>query len=536
MNKYLLMLGGGLMQMPAIEAARKLNCHITLADGSENAFCKNLADVFAHVDLKDVDGLITLAHKMKNTTGIDGVFTAGTDFSASVAAVAQSLDLPGHSLEAALNASDKTRMRSCFALSDVPSPKFAKIDKNDLDSFYALSSERFLEKFGFSEKNFPLVVKPVDNMGGRGCKMVFSAQELIQALKEAINFSRTKTAILEEYMDGPEFSVDSIVYNGKIIITGFADRHIFYPPYFIEMGHTMPTAYGGEDIEKLIYTFKLGVKSLGLTCGAAKGDLKLTKNGPMIGEIAARLSGGYMSGWTYPYASGIDLTEQLLRIALGMKPTLDLFLDFVPCNAFSAERAWISIPGVVKEILGLSEAEKIENIKQVFVRSKVADKVVFPQNNVEKCGNVISQGKTRESACFASEEAVKKITILLEKNNTETENFLTQPLSTDYPCSAYYDSSDDFAKIVKEIEKMSGKLCFSDGLPSGFNDGLPKFLKSYKHLKDWNGKTLEFAFEQFCKIILNYNCVKNNTKKEIAEKDFWKAFLRGGIQGGLYIV
>ena len=71
---------------------------------------------------------------------------------------------------------------------------------------------------------------------------------------------------------------------------------------------------------ELIECFARGVKALGLTEGAAKADIKYTKKGPEIGEIAARLSGGYMSGWTFPYSSDFFLTKEALKIALGMEP------------------------------------------------------------------------------------------------------------------------------------------------------------------------------------------------------------------------
>lgn len=520
MKKHVLILGGGLMQKPAIEAAKKLDCHITLADGNPNALCKDMVDVFAPVDLKDVEGLIALGNKMKNSYGIDGVFTAGTDFSASVAYVAQAFNLPGHSVDGALNASDKTRMRGCFAKAGVASPKFFRVTEKILEE---ATEENFLVESGFVEADFPLVVKPVDNMGGRGCKMVYDFPQMKEALEEAVKFSRTRTAILEEYMEGPEFSVDSIVYNGKITITGLADRHIYYPPYFIEMGHTMPTSFSQEDINKLLDTFKSGVKALGLTCGAAKGDIKLTKKGAMIGEIAARLSGGYMSGWTYPYASGIDLTEQLLRIALGMEPSLNIDSGFIPCNQFSAERAWLSIPGEVEKIYGLDAARKIEGVKQVFQRAKEGDKVIFPQNNVEKCGNIISQGKTRIEAIEASEGAVKKITVALKKNHPETDEFLSMPLETSYPPSAYVLPNE----IIDKIGSLTEKLVLDNEKIS-----IPDFIKDYLALKDWNGKTMEFALEQLVEIV----GLEKIKAKDLDGKDFWTKFLRGGLQGALYIL
>ena len=317
--RTILILGAGLMQKPAIEAASRLGYKVAVADGNPNAVCVPLADTFEPVDLKDRDALLSFARKLdspddKNSGNLAGVFTAGTDFSASVSYVAENMNLPGHSFEAALNASDKVRMRSCFATAGVPSPRFFNVTVDVAEK----NADDIMQEAGFTA--FPLVVKPVDNMGGRGCRMVRSKEELSEAVKIAVQFSRTRRAILEEYMPGREFSIDALVFDGEVTITGFADRHIYYPPYFIEMGHTMPTVINEKEWCDLAETFRDGIKALGLTHGAAKADIKLTPSGPMIGEIAARLSGGYMSGWTFPYASGMNLTEQALLLALGKRP------------------------------------------------------------------------------------------------------------------------------------------------------------------------------------------------------------------------
>jgi len=114
MKKRILMLGCGVMQSVAIRSAKERGWEVVAVDGNPDAPSRNLADRFEAIDLKDVNGLIRLALSLKAEGGLDGVFTAATDFSASVAAVAERCGLPGHSLEAALNASDKLRMRECF--------------------------------------------------------------------------------------------------------------------------------------------------------------------------------------------------------------------------------------------------------------------------------------------------------------------------------------------------------------------------------------------------------------------------------------
>jgi hypothetical protein len=163
---------------------------------------------------------------------------------------------------------------------------------------------------------------------------------------------------------------------------------------------------------------------LGIDPGAAKGDIFYSPGkGGVVGEIAARLSGGYMSGWTYPYSSGVNLTEGALRIALGEDPG-----DRTPrLSHTAAERALISLPGKVVGIEGVEEARRISGVRDVFLRVRTGDTVVFPTNNVEKCGNVIAAAEERDRAVRAAEEAVSSILIRLDPQNDDTEKFLFTP-------------------------------------------------------------------------------------------------------------
>src|SRR5574344_1318620 len=309
-EKYVLILGAGLMQRPAIEAVRNLGYKALVVDGNPNAVCVPFADRFEPIDLKDRQRRADLAYSLG--ANLAAVFTAGTDFSTSVSYVAEKWRLHAHSFEAAHNASNKVKMRECFKKAGVSSPNFQEVDRAQIAG---LLVPEVLDKM-----TFPKVVKPVDNMGARGCRMIRNKSEFLPAVEDAVRNSRSSRAILEDYMEGPEFSIDALVYKKQLTITGFADRHIYYKPYFIETGHTIPTEIDETKRLELIACFAKAVHALGLTCGAAKADIKYTEKGPMIGEVAARLSGGYMSGWTYPYASGCNLTEQALLIACGKKP------------------------------------------------------------------------------------------------------------------------------------------------------------------------------------------------------------------------
>jgi len=515
MKKRIFMLGAGFMQGVAIRCARERGWEVVAVDGNPDAVCAPLADRFEPIDLKDRDALASFAEKLKKEGRLDGVFTAATDFSASVAWVARTCGLPGHTFEAALNASDKLRMRACFDRDGVPSPAFVGIDRTTRGNLFALMASKDIV--------FPVVIKPVDNMGARGCRKVESADSLDAAIDDAIRYSRNGNVIVEEYMDGPEFSVEGLIFDGELHMTGFADRHIFFPPYFIEMGHTIPTALPAADMAALTEVFHRGVKSLGLTHGTVKGDMKLTRKGPMIGEIAGRLSGGYMSGWTFPYSSGINLTGAALDLAVGSRPS-----NLVPALAWtSAERAWISIPGTVASVSGYEAARSIPWIKDVFPRSNAGDAVNFPLNNVEKCGNCLAAAPERALAVEAAESACRAIFVRLVAPDPATEAFLSG--SSPFPPDAFILPPDVSSALAAAAVPAASPAVA--GLPVPVPAALVPFLDT---AADWQGRTLRQALLQSFSLEpgLVPFFAQNGGK---SAHSLWKALLRGGIQGIVYV-
>lgn len=510
-DEFVLILGAGLMQKPSIEAAGELGYKTLVVDANKNAVCVPFADVFVQIDLKDREKIADLA--MSYGDKLKAVFTAGTDFSASVSYVAQKCGLISHSFDAAMNASNKVLMRKCFREKGVPSPDFVEVSESEIET---LSSD--------DSVLFPKVVKPVDNMGARGCRLVRNKSEFEPALRDAVAFSRTGKAIVEDYMKGMEFSIDALVHEGNVTITGFADRHIFFDPYFIEMGHTMPSSVSEAVKKNVVDVFVKGVKALGLTEGVAKGDVKYTEKGAMIGEIAGRLSGGYMSGWTYPYASGVNLTMEAMKIALGLGKTLPSEIE---CNAVSHERAFISIPGVVSVIYGEDKAVASPFVKNVFFRVKEGSRVDFPRNNVEKCGNVISRCADRSLSLKGAEMAVSEIVLRLEKNNESTQNYLMgveNKYEKGFPYSAYELSSDELIAFEKEVESL-------DSVIIGENESIliPESLASFAgERQDFNYRTILNTLDKVNKYA--------GARKSVPAIKFWKSLIRGGVQGALYAV
>ncbi|TAL30644.1 MAG: ATP-grasp domain-containing protein [Spirochaetes bacterium] len=436
MKKTIMVIGGGLLQVPAIQAAKKMGFQVIVTDYNEHAMGMKYADIPIVMSTRDVQGSVRVAKSQNEITPISGVLTVGTDASTTVAAVANTLNLPGIKFDNAEAATNKIKMRMRFKTHNVPCPNFLPV-------WSLADAKRACQILGF-----PLVIKPTDNMGARGVSRIDSKGQIADAFKLAKAASPSGELIIEEYMEGEELSIDAVVFNDEITFTGIADRIIEYPPYFVETGHTMPSQLSREKQEEACEVMRKGIRALGISIGCAKGDIKITKHGAMIGELAARLSGGFMSAYTYPLSSGVDLMKAAIEVAVGQEPgNLEPLHDRV-----AIERALITKPGIVRRITGIEDANKIPGIAEIFINVKPGDTVIVPRSNVEKAGHIIAVADTLELA----EEAVRRA-----KEVIAIEVFEEAELSME---AIRVSARERFKKTCYACKTCDGKDCAS-GVP-----------------------------------------------------------------------
>jgi len=430
-KKTIMMIGGGLLQVPAILTAKKMGLQVIVTDYNPDAIGMKDADIPIVMSTRDIEGSVRVAKTQNEITPINGILTVGTDASMTVAAVANALNLPGIKFDDAEAATNKIKMRTRFKLFNVPSPGFLPV--------WSLADAKNACKV----LGFPAVMKPADNMGARGIMRVDNLNEVSDAFQFAKSASPSGELLVEQFMDGPELSVDAVIYNGQITFTGIADRIIEYPPYFVETGHTMPSALSEEVIGEVKEVMRLGIRSLGINTGCAKGDIKVTSDGVMVGEIAARLSGGFMSAYTYPLATGVDLMKAAIEIALGKEPgNLEPVI-----NRVSIERAIITKPGIVKKITGLEDALKIPGIDEIFLNVKPGDRVIIPKSNVEKAGNIIATADTLKKA----EDIIKKCREVLKIEVLEESEISMDAINI--------AAKEKFKKICYVCKVCNGRDC-----------------------------------------------------------------------------
>ena len=342
-----------------------------------------------------------VARQLVQKLATHGVITAGTDESGSVAAIARALALTGIRYIDAEACSNKVLMRRRLQQYSLPIPNFYSV--------WSLKEARE----AMDSLSFPLVLKPAENMGARGVIKISKRSEMLSAFKHTQKHSPTGEMILEEYMLGAELSIDALAWNGQIAITGIADRIIAREPFFIELGHNMPSAQQSEVLEEASEVMRQSMHALGIHTGAAKGDIKITKEGIKIGEIAARLSGGFMSSHTYPLYSGVNLLGAAIQIALGEEPQFSV--ERPPKNV-AIERGILSAPGKILKLTGADKMLRVEGIEHVHINHTLGELVPPLTSNIDKVGHIVATGVNLEEAEAAVEKALSYFEIELDES------------------------------------------------------------------------------------------------------------------------
>ena len=378
MNKKLMILGASILQLPAIEKARELGLNTIVVDMNPNAIGFNVEGVQKEViSTIDIPAILEAAKKYK----IDGIMTLATDMPMrAVAAVSTEMNLVGIDADTALKATNKAEMRKALQLGGVPIPKYFKVTNK---CEYLNAAKQF---------NVPFIVKPADSSGSRGIFEVvdITDEDLVNKAYEYCHpYSRSGDVVVEEYMNGPEVSVETLSVDGVCHVIQITDKLTTGVPFFVEMGHNQPSL---------------------LTNETAHTEIIVTKEGPKIVELGARLGGDNITTHLVPLSTGINMVECSIKIALGEKPNLEKQFD-----KGSAIRYLKTENGVISRITGIKQAEKINGIKQISIVHDIGSTVEEIKSSIDRIGFVISQNETALDAIKSCEEAIKKIKVEVKK-------------------------------------------------------------------------------------------------------------------------
>jgi biotin carboxylase len=378
MAEGILIVSGGILQIPALEKARTLGLTTYLTDGSDHCKARAHADHFLKVDIRDIDGHAKLAKQLVAEKKISAVYTQGADVEYTVAYAAQAAGLPGLSVEAALNCHNKLRTRTVLHAARIDHTPFAAVRSYE-------DLENAIKKIGF-----PSYLKPLDNSASRGLTRLTEGTPLRAAYDRAVAASLyTKDLILEAEIEGHEYSVDSVVVDDVLYPAGVSDRQFLKKnKYAVQSGSTTPSLLPQKTQDEMYALMGRAAKALGVSTGAFKGDLVVTPQGEVrIIELAGRTSGGFDSQYRKPYSYGIDILKITMDLARGIRANLD---DLRPkWTKWSRTFSVFPEPGVVKSIEGLDEILRLPGVRNAFILVKPGDKIAPTSDCAERTNHII---------------------------------------------------------------------------------------------------------------------------------------------------
>lgn len=397
--KKLLIIGASILQLPAIKKAKELGHYVAVADFNPNAVGIPFADKFYNASTIDIDAICEVAKDFQP----DGIMTLATDMPMrSIAAATSLLALPGISMDTAIKSTDKGEMIKAFKEHGVESPWFYIIEK----------AEQLQEVMPRIE--YPCILKPTDNAGSRGVMLVKSVDELIAAYQYSVSQSRGGFVILEEYMTGPEVSVEVMVVDGEPYVLQVTDKLTTGAPYFVEMGHNQPSMLPAEDVEKIKDLACRAVKSVGINCGPSHVEIKLTPTGPKMVELGARMGGDCITTHLVPLSTGVDMIKATIDVSLGLTPDTTSTLQ-----KGSAIRFLDAPKGIVTAIESVEEAKNVAGVQEISFTKNVGDEVTEIHSSLDRCGFVIAQCDTVTEAievCDKVKEILKIETKVYNKH------------------------------------------------------------------------------------------------------------------------
>lgn len=392
--KKLLVLAAGLLQIPVIKKAKEMGYYVIAADDDPNAPGMVLADkAVVPGGLMDEEKMIALAREEK----IDGVIHPCSEVAMSVMGrINDELHLSGISKEIAIRATNKHLMREAFERYGAPSPK-SILTKDEEDAW----------RIFCNEFDTNAILKPSRNSGSRGIAKVekrITKDFFIQLYRRALDESRDHQVLIEQFIEGPEFSVEIIVWQGEPYVLAVTDKKTTDAPYFVELGHNQPSVYSEEIQQKLKDGAIAGCKALGLTNCAAHCELKIQNGEAYLMEIGARMGGDFISTELTHLSTGIDMVAATINVVLGVKPNLNPIEE----KHGVCIRYFCPKPGTLMSI------EEIDILKSPYVYDaeiykNPGDVIPEVRSSLDRSGHVIVIGESARIAIQRAENIIGKV-------------------------------------------------------------------------------------------------------------------------------
>ena len=256
----------------------------------------------------------------------------------------------------------------------------------------------------------PAMLSAMDDADIAVCDLVFvdtdEKLDLKKIYEYCVNYSRGAGLLIEEYMEGPEVSVEAFSVNGEAHIITITDKIVTDLPFFVELGHTEPSRLSKEQQDD-IHRVALGaIKAIGMVNGPTHTEIKVTESGAKLVEIAARLGGDFITSRLVPLSTGVDMIDCSYDALFGKSVRYKSDLD-----RGAAIRFIQGTEGKLVSISGLDQVKSMDNVVEFEIYKSIGDYIRKPENSSDRIGHIIAVGKDANEADRIANEALSKIKI-----------------------------------------------------------------------------------------------------------------------------
>ena len=391
--KKIMVLAAGLLQIDVIEKAKSMGYYVLAVDGNPKAAGFNVADKAICADIVNEETMLKIARDEH----VDGVIHPCSEVSMAVMGrINDELGLSGISREQAICATNKHLMRKAFEKGNAPSPK--SILAQDAEDAWSRLQNEF---------DTDAILKPSRNSGSRGIAKVsrnMDKGDFIRAYDEALSESRDHSVLIEQFIEGPEFSIEMIVWRGDIHVLTVTDKKTTGAPHFVELGHNQPSCFSATDVETLKAAAVAGVRALGVNNCACHAEAKLMNGKAYLMEVGARLGGDFISTELTHLSTGIDMVAAAIDVALGGEP--DLSAKEEPKGV--CIRYFCPKPG---KLVSISNTEVLNNPHVYLweIYPKEGDVIPAVTSSLCRSGHVIVTEKTPQKAIELAERLIESV-------------------------------------------------------------------------------------------------------------------------------
>lgn len=398
-KKKILLLGGSMQQIPAIKKAKELGYYVITCDYLPDNPGHKYADEYYNVSTTDEEAVLLLAQRLK----IDGIVAYASDPAAPTAAyVSEKMGLIGNPYTSVKLLTQKDLFRE-FLLKNGFCCPMAK----GFDSYEQALAE--IDSF-----KFPIMVKPVDSSGSKGVVKVHSKDGLKQAVDEAMQYSRRKRIIIEEFIvkKGYQISGDGFSVDGNLVFTSYGNE--LYSDKgtreYVALGEFWPSLLTEEQKNKVDTELQRLISALGMKTSAYNIEVILDENDNVyVLELGPRNGGSYIPQ-LIQYATGVDLVEYTIKGYMGedisdlkMCTTTGIWSNYM---IYSTEEG--SFRGI-----WFDEKFKHNNLLNVYCTYDIGDKVEAYRNTTHSLGTLIFKADSIEEMKDITEHMDKHYKVMV---------------------------------------------------------------------------------------------------------------------------